>query len=149
VTTFYTLDRANERLPEVREILEGLRARRGELVRLRDRLHATTHAEVPGSGRGTLVDDALTDAGDSGAPESPRILAARIQAVIDQMQAAVERLDEWDVMLRDIETGLIDFPALVTGRQVWLCWRLGEDDVAWWHELSTGLAGRRSLAELE
>jgi hypothetical protein len=147
VTTFYTLDRANARLPEVRGILEDLRSRRLELVGLRDRLHAASVAEVPG-GRGSLVDDALTEAGGGG-PESPRVLAARIQAVIDQMQAAVERLDRWDVTLRDIGTGLIDFPALVNGRQVWLCWRLGEDDVAWWHELSTGIAGRRPLTELE
>jgi hypothetical protein len=147
VTAFYTLARANARLPEVRGILEDLRSRRLELVGLRDRLHATSGVAAAG-GPGSLVDDALLDAG-SGSPESPRVLAARIQAIIDQMQAAVERLDAWDVTLRDIETGLVDFPALVCGRQVWLCWRLGEDDVAWWHELSTGIAGRRSLAELE
>ncbi len=148
VTTFYTLDRANERLREVRPILEDLQARRGELVALRDRLHAATLAEVPDGANGSLVDDALTDAAGAPGPGSGRVLAARIQAVIDQMQAAVERLDAWDVTLRDIETGLIDFPALVAGRQVWLCWRLGEGDVAWWHELSAGVAGRRSLAEL-
>jgi hypothetical protein len=146
VTTFYTLDRANARLPEVRGILEDLRARRQELVELRDRLHAAGEIGIP-AGNSSLVDDALADAG-SGMPESPRILVARIQAVIDQMQAAVERLDGWDITLRDIETGLIDFPALVNGRQVWLCWLLGEDDVAWWHELSTGLAGRQPLADL-
>ena len=146
MTAFYTIDRANRRLPEVRGILEDLRARRFELVGLRDRLRTATGAEVPG-GRGSLVDEALADAGPD-APESPRILAARIQAVIDQMQAAVERLDAWDIMLRDIETGLIDFPALASGRQVWLCWRLGEKDVAWWHEVSTGIAGRRPLIEL-
>ena len=148
MTTFYTLDRANDRLREVRPILEDLRARRVELVGLRDRLHAASLAEVPNGSSGSLVDDALTAAAGTGKPGSGRVLAARIQAVIDQMQAAVERLDAWDVMLRDIETGLIDFPALVSGRQVWLCWRLGEDDVAWWHELATGIAGRRPLIEL-
>lgn len=148
MTTFYTLDRANERLREVRPILEDLQARRGELLGLRDRLHAVSLAEVPNGSSGSLVDDALTDAAVAGKPGSARVLAARIQAVIDQMQAGVERLDAWDVMLRDIETGLVDFPALVAGRQVWLCWRLGEGDVAWWHELSAGVAGRRPLAEL-
>jgi len=148
VTTFYTLDRANERLRDVRPILEDLRARRGELVDLRDRLHAATLAGVRDAVGGSLVDDALTDAAAAGGPGSGRVLAARIQAVIDQMQAAVERLVAWDVTLRDIETGLVDFPALVAGRQVWLCWRLGEGDVAWWHELTAGVAGRRSLAEL-
>jgi hypothetical protein len=148
VTTFYSLDRANARLHDVRPILEDLRARRGELVGLRDRLHAASMAEVPNGSSGSLVDDALTDAAGAGGLESGRVLAARIQAVIDQMQAAVERLDAWDVTLRDIETGLVDFPALVSGRQVWLCWRLGEGDVAWWHEFSAGVGGRRPLAEL-
>jgi hypothetical protein len=146
VATFYTIDRANERLPEVRAILEDLRVRRLELIALRDRLREASQAEVPGR-RGSLVDDALAEA-RTGAPESARVLTARIQGVIDQMQAAVEQLIGWDITLRDIETGLVDFPALVEGRQVWLCWRLGEGDVAWWHELSTGVAGRRPLAEL-
>ena len=146
MTAFYTLERANARLPEVRAILEDLRARRTELIALRDRMRVAAQAEVPG-GR-SLVDEALADAG-AGELESPRVLAARIQAIIDQMQAAVGRLDDWDVTLRDIGTGLIDFPALVNGRQVWLCWRLGEDDVAWWHELTAGVAGRRPLSELE
>ena len=148
MTTFYTLDRANERLRDVRPILEDLRARRGELIGLRDRLHAVSLAEVPEGASGSLVDDALSDAAAPGGPGSGRVLAARIQAVIDQMQAAVERLDAWDVILRDIATGLVDFPALVSGRQVWLCWRLGEGDVAWWHELPAGVAGRRPLSEL-
>ena len=148
MATFYTIDRANERLGDVRPVLEDLRARRLELIALRDRLRASSQAEVPGGGR-TLVEDALTSAGAPDGSASPRVLAARMQAVIDQMQAAVARLDGWGITLRDIQTGLIDFPALVAGRQVWLCWRLGEDEVAWWHELTTGVAGRRPLAELE
>ncbi len=147
MTTFYTIDRANERLAEVRPVLEDLQSQRAELLALRDRLQALTQAEVPGGGR-TIVDDALADAGGSGGSESPRVLAARIQAIIDRMQAAVERLIAWDVTLRDISTGLVDFPALVNGRQVWLCWRLGEHDVAWWHELGGGVAGRQRLADL-
>ena len=72
-----------------------------------------------------------------------------MQGVIDQMQAGVARIDELGVTLREIESGLVDFPALVSGRQVWLCWRLGEEEVGWWHELTAGVAGRRPLAELE
>jgi len=65
------------------------------------------------------------------------------------MQAGVARIDELGVTLREIETGLIDFPALVTGRQVWLCWRLGEGEIGWWHEMTEGFGSRRPLAELE
>jgi hypothetical protein len=81
-------------------------------------------------------------------PEATRLIRLRMQGVIDQMQAAVAELDAWDIVLRDIPTGLVDFPALVNGRQVWLCWRLGEDAVEWWHELATGVAGRKPLIEL-
>ena len=72
----------------------------------------------------------------------------RMQGLIDQMQAGVTRLVEREVTLREIEAGLIDFPALASGRQIWLCWRLGEGDIEWWHELDEGFAGRRRLADL-
>src|SRR6476619_2294612 len=58
------------------------------------------------------------------------------------------KIDARGSTLRESETGLIDFPALASGRQSCLCWRLGEDDVAWWHELNDGFDGRRALADL-
>jgi hypothetical protein len=64
------------------------------------------------------------------------------------MAAAVAQIDKLGITLRDIERGLIDFPALTGGRQVWLCWQLGEDTVAFWHELETGFGSRRPLIEL-
>ena len=72
MTTFYNLDRANERLRDVRPILEDLRARRDELVGLRDRLHAASLEQVPDGSSGSLVDDALTDAAGAGGPGSGR-----------------------------------------------------------------------------
>ena len=65
------------------------------------------------------------------------------------MEAAVRRIDDWGIALRDIGSGLVDFPALANGRPIWLCWKLGEGDIAWWHELQAGVAGRRPLIELE
>ena len=65
------------------------------------------------------------------------------------MEAAVRQIDAWGVTLRDIGAGLVDFPALANGRPIWLCWRLGEADIAWWHELEAGVAGRRPLIDLE
>ena len=77
-----------------------------------------------------------------------RRLRLRMRGIVDQMQADVAWLDDRSITLRDIPTGLLDFPALVSGRQVWLCWRLGEDDVAFWHGQDEGFAGRRPLANL-
>jgi len=141
VTRFFDLDEANETLRELQPILVALRDQRAELIRLRDRVLATTPGDesaTTGSGSGAGAE----------AAENLRLLRMRMQGVIDQMQAGVVRIDELGVTLRDIESGLIDFPALVTGRQVWLCWRLGEADIAWWHELSTGFEGRQPLTEL-
>ena len=52
------------------------------------------------------------------------------------------------IHLRQIETGLVDFPALVSGRPIWLCWRLGEERVEWWHETTEGFDSRRRLEDL-
>ena len=47
--------------------------------------------------------------------------------------------------LKHVDQGLIDFPALREGREVYLCWRLGEPTIGWWHDLDTGFAGRQPL----
>ncbi len=157
VTTFYDIDRANARIPEVRDVLEHLRDQRSELIGLRDRL-AELGPDAAAADGPSIVDEALRGGAFSGGvfdrgalggvPHSPRVITARMQAVIDQMQAGVSRLDAWSIQLRSIETGLIDFPALANGRQVWLCWQLGEDEISFWHELLTGYASRRPLIEL-
>jgi len=160
---FFDIDDANTALPELRTILETLRDERAQLIELRDEfarraaLDASDAAEAAETGaEGSTTPGAAGLPGprvlpvdeDSPKAEERRRLRLRMQGVIDQMQAGVARIDELGVTLREIETGLIDFPALVTGRQVWLCWRLGEGDVEWWHELDEGFGGRRPLAEL-
>ncbi len=134
MTRFFDVDAANEALVEVGPLLATLADQRAELIRLRDRV---TAASPSGSGGPDELD-----------PEEARLIRLRMQGVIDQMTAAVARIDTLGITLRDIERGLIDFPALVTGRQVWLCWQLGETDVAFWHDLETGFGSRRPLIEL-
>jgi hypothetical protein len=134
VSRFYAIDEANAALPEVDRILTALRDQREELIALRDR-----------------VIDATPDGDETpstGAAEQIRLLRLGMQGLIDQMQAGVARLVEMDITLRDISTGLIDFPALVAGRPIWLCWRLGEADVANWHAHDQGFDSRRPLSEL-
>lgn len=135
---YFDIDDANAALAEVAPLLATLADQRAELIRLRD--HSLARPSTSGGGAG---DDSDPD------PAEARRVRLRMQGVIDQMSAAVARIDALGITLRDIERGLIDFPALVSGRQVWLCWQLGEEDVAFWHELETGFGGRRPLAELE
>jgi hypothetical protein len=141
VTSFYSIEQANARLPEVEELLGRLIDDRRQLVALRDLAAERLATAGRTSDRRERLDDAAGD-------DELRAIRLRMQGVIDQMQAAVGQLDAWDVALRDIPTGLVDFPALANGRQIWLCWRLGEGDIEWWHEHDAGVAGRQPLAEL-
>lgn len=144
VTRFYGLAEANDCVAELEPILLTLAQQRVQLIRLRDTVLAT---ESLGGGDGGFSLPVGGDGADA-APDELRTARLRMQGLIDQMQAGVARIDELGIVLRDIETGLVDFPALVAGRQVWLCWRLGEPEIAWWHELESGVAGRRRIADL-
>lgn len=137
MSTFYSIDAANALVPELAAVTGRLRDRRVELIALRDAYRE----------REAVVAGGIPGAGDTDA--ELRRLNLRMRGIVDQMQGEVAWLDERSIVLREIATGLLDLPALVAGRQVWLCWRLGEEAFGWWHELETGFAGRRPLAELE
>lgn len=131
MASFYDIDDANARLTELRPLLESLRSDRdtiadaqAELLRFRATNGNTEHAS------------------------ELRQRQADIREIVRRMEQAVGRIEAWGVTLRDIQSGLIDFPALANGRPIWLCWRLGEGDIEWWHEQDEGFGGRRPLAEL-
>jgi hypothetical protein len=133
MTRYYDIDEANRAIADVERILLDLRDQREELIRLRD---VVVEAQAPSGTPPT------------GTAADTRTARLRMQFLVDQMQAGVTQLVERDVTLREIPTGLIDFPALANGRQIWLCWRLGEGPIEWWHEMDEGFAGRRLLADL-
>lgn len=142
MSRFYTIDEANALVPEVSVITGRLRDQRIELIALRDAYLA----------RERDLDDPASDTGDVVPAEADdpelRRLRLRMRGIVDQMQADVAWLDGRSIVLRDIGTGLLDFPALAEGRPVWLCWRLGEPRVDSWHGHDDGYAGRRPLAAL-
>jgi hypothetical protein len=144
MSRFYDIDAANAAIPELDGIVGILGEQRAELVRLRDEVLA---ADSGGAGSPAPV-TAPTATGEAQSPNDLRLIRLRMQGLIDQMAAGVARIDALGLTLRDIERGLVDFPALVSGRQVWLCWRQGEPSIGWWHDLETGFDGRRPLAEL-
>ncbi|HEV2005639.1 MAG TPA: DUF2203 domain-containing protein [Candidatus Limnocylindrales bacterium] len=134
MTRFYAIDEANAALPDVERILAALRDQRAELIELRD-LAVAAAPEDGGEGA-------------EAAAEELRLLRLRMQGLIDQMQAGVARLVDLEITLRDIATGLIDFPALASGRPIWLCWRLGESSVDYWHRHDEGFGSRLPLEKL-
>jgi hypothetical protein len=120
-STLYTPETANELLPEVRERLE----------RLRD-----AYARI--AGHRVMVTSRA--GGNGGDPDASTWLAAS-RAAADELTW----FGEAGIVLRDIERGLIDFPAHRDGREVYLCWVLGEEAVAFWHDVEAGFAGRMPL----
>lgn len=130
MSSYYDLDAANARIAELRPILAALRDARNAIA----------------AGQPRLVE--LSRAPDA----DPDLIAREQEAMtvtVQSMERAVRQIDAWGVTLRDIGTGLVDFPALVNGRPIWLCWKLGEGDITFWHELDAGIAGRKPLTELE
>jgi hypothetical protein len=68
----------------------------------------------------------------------------RARAAIE-IALGFEQLERLDIVVRDLERGLVDFPALIDGREVYLCWLLDEPSVGHWHGVEAGFAGRRPL----
>ena len=128
---YFGIDEANDRLLQLRPMLERLRADRDQIAEVQHELD-----------RGRQTNGSAEHA------EQLAELEDEVRDVVRRMQETVQQVDDWGVTLRDISTGLIDFPALANGRPIWLCWRLGEDDIAWWHESSTGFDSRQPLSEL-
>ena len=129
MSRFYSLSDADAMVPEIALAVERLRGQRDEIAALGDEyrlLEATADTDDPVLAR----------------------LRLRMRGLVDQMQADVAWLDDRDIVLRDISTGLLDFPALAGGRPVWLCWRLGEVSVQFAHRQDEGFGGRRPVAEL-
>ncbi len=64
---------------------------------------------------------------------------------VERLHECISELAQLGVELKDMRTGLIDFPGRMDGREVCLCWKLGEADLAWWHEVNEGFRGRQPL----
>ncbi|MHB1424668.1 MAG: DUF2203 family protein [Gemmataceae bacterium] len=128
---FFTAAEANNTLPLVRAIVQDITDLARELRERHDRL---TRLKPGDRFR-------LSDAHD----EELRLVQAELERGQEKMEEYVRELGQIGVELKDPFTGLIDFPSLMNGRPVYLCWRLGEADIAYWHELEAGFAGRQKL----
>jgi hypothetical protein len=119
----YTVEQANAALPWVIERIERLRTARDGFAD-EDAREALGEA-TPGNGGG----------------EPGRVVS---EAFLE-LQSAANELDAVEVIVRDLERGLVDFPGLIDGREVYLCWEEGEDEVTHWHETDDGFSGRQAL----
>ena len=129
----FTLDEAIALLPTLRPILE-------RIIDLRIRLQRAERDAVSQHWKARTNGHVNFDGGAGSGREHAQRVAER-----DALNAELVRLHELGVELKDPAIGLIDFRALREGRVVYLCWRLGEPTIAYWHDLDTGFAGRQPL----
>jgi len=72
-------------------------------------------------------------------------LASNWVKLVAEFQKLSGHFREREILIKDLDRGLIDFPAIIAGREVFLCWEQDEEDIEFWHELNTGYAGRERL----
>jgi hypothetical protein len=119
----FTVEEANAQLERIEPMLLKLREAKNELLDDEAREALTEASTTNGGGEpGKQVGEAFL--------EVRRILA---------------ELTEAGIVVRDVDRGLIDFPAMIDGEEVYLCWQLGEGEIAFWHDLESGFGGRRPL----
>jgi hypothetical protein len=129
---YYTVHEANASLPLVRAIVSDVVALAADMRQQYSRIEQVRRNDD---------DEPIFDEADKAAD-------AALQALRDgneQMKEYVRELQKLGIELKDFHTGLIDFRSVLEGREVYLCWRLGEPEVAYWHELDAGYAGRQKL----
>ncbi|HEX2468463.1 MAG TPA: DUF2203 domain-containing protein [Solirubrobacterales bacterium] len=120
----FTAEEANALLPRLEPLLVELRKARDQLTDAE--AHEALSGAAPGNGGGT-----------SGRQVGEAFLGVRRK---------LAELEAMGIVLRDIDRGLVDFPAILEGREVYLCWERGEDRIGFWHHLGAGFGGRQPLA---
>ena len=127
----FTPEEANAELAEIRPLVEQLVAHRREQQRVQAQRQELA-SRIAGNGGG-IDSEALASLEE--AEQNERVEIVR----------CVNAIHERGAIVKDLDTGLVDFPALREGEEILLCWRLGEEQVAHWHGLEEGFAGRRPL----
>jgi len=119
----YTRGEARDLLPRVRQWL-------ARLTHLDERLQAAAKR----------VERLIADGRDRGGATVEEYLQLQAQCL-----GVLAEFERRQILVKDLHRGLVDFPALMGGREVFLCWEMGEDDIEFWHEIDEGYAGRERL----
>ena len=120
----FSIEEANALLPRVRSIMESILATRQRIIDAQPEVQPIFESAAGNGGSkkaGELVED------------------------FKKLERGIEAIQELDIIVKDVNSGLVDFPALREGREVFLCWRYDEPDVSFWHDLHTGFDGRKPI----
>lgn len=119
----FTRAEANALLPQLTAMLSQLREAKDELTNTE--AHVALGEAAPSNG---------------GGEEGKQVGVAFLE-----VRRILGTIEESGIVLRDIDRGLVDFPAVIEGREVYLCWEFGEEDVSFWHDMDAGYGGREPL----
>ena len=121
---YFTLKEANEALKVIRPLME-------EVQMIRQKILANQPEAWP------AIEKSAGNGGN-------RALSNMVQD-FEKLDALIHQIQDAGAEIKDINTGLLDFSALKDGREVYLCWQYGEEDIAFWHEVEAGFAGRQPI----
>jgi hypothetical protein len=124
-TKYFTLEQANQAVAQIRPLI-------AEILRIREQVLASQSEHWPAIER---------SAGNGG----NAVLSGVVRS-FESLDRLVHRVREAGAILKDVNTGLLDFPALRGDQEVWLCWKYDEPTIQYWHELDAGFQGRQPIA---
>ncbi len=127
----FSPEKANALIPELTPLVEALWMRRHELA-----IWLLENDPALRAGRST---------GSSGTNLDRRIEARRSTELKAEIVAIIDRIQAYGCIVKDVDLGLLDFPAVREGRPVFLCWKAGESEIAHWHGTDENFLGRRPL----
>jgi hypothetical protein len=131
---FFTLTQAERLLPKVEERIREALFIKAEYQRTEEELRATQkHIMLSG---GAVIDQAHV-----------ANLKTRRDGAGEKLQAVCDDIQELGCLVKDLDIGLLDFPTLYRNEEVYLCWRLGEDGIRFWHQIDAGFRGRKPIDE--
>jgi hypothetical protein len=129
---YFTLLDAERLLPDVERVIRQAIDLKAEMVATEQELHAASR-RIAMSG-GAMVNH-----------ERLLMQKARREASATQLKEAIDRIQEYGCLVKDLDIGLLDFPTLYRGEEVYLCWKLGENGIQYWHGIHEGFRGRKKI----
>ena len=122
---YFTIKTANEILPSVIEKFQNLKKEKNEVLKLEHKLQTSISST-------NQLDQYVS-------------LKQELNHAITQIYHATEELEQTGVMIKDIDQGLLDFPSKRFDEEIWLCWKDGETEIKFWHEIDSGFNGRKPV----
>ncbi len=121
---YFTLQEANETLKFIRPLMDEVQRIRQKIIDKQPEVWPVIERSVGNGGNRALSQMALD---------------------FEKLDALVHRIQDTGALIKDMNTGLLDFPALRAGQEVYLCWQIGEESIEYWHEVEAGFAGRQPI----